>query len=110
MNFFEKLKQKANSIENNIQDKINFIKREMESCAHKRHFKISLIQTTSTLAIGHGRIGSVEFLIPDGVSPDIYRNRFIEELLKLGFTRSNITTDNEVFGDTTVFYNIHIDW
>lgn len=112
MNFFEQLKQKVDNIEHNIniQDKISFIKKEMESCAYKRGFTISLIQTTSTIVLGHGRIGRADFFVPDGLLPDIYRNKFIEELLKLGFDKSNIYTDEEVFAGTTVFYNIYIKW
>ena len=112
MNFFEQLKQKADNIEHgiNIQDKIRFIKKEMESYAHKRAFTISLIQTTSTMVIGRGQIGKVEFFIPNGLLPDVYRNMFIEELLKLGFDKSNIDTDEEIFSETTVFYNIYIKW
>ena len=112
MNFFEQLKRKADNIEHdiNIQDKISFIKKEMESCAHKRSFTISLISATSTMVCGHGRIGRADFFVPDGLSPDTYRNKFIEELLKLGFDKSNIHTDEETFAGTAVFYNIHIKW
>jgi hypothetical protein len=112
MTFFEQLKQKADNIEHNIniQDKINFIKKEMESCAHKRSFTISLVQTTSTIALGHGRIGRADFFVPKGLSPDIYRNIFIEELLKLGFDKSNMHMDEDIFAGSTVIYNIHIRW
>jgi hypothetical protein len=112
MNFFEQLKQKADNNEHNIniQDKISFIKKEMESCAHKRSFTISLIQTTSTIALEHGRIGKADFFVPEGISPTVYRNEFIKEFVKLGFDESDIKTDETQVDSKTVYYNIYLKW
>ena len=112
MNFFETLKETADSFKIDIKDEIDFLKTELKSCAHMRCFKIRLIQTTTTMAMGHGPGQScvANFFVPEGISPTVYRNEFIKEFVKLGFDELDIKTDETKVDSRTVFYNIYLKW
>lgn len=112
MNFFETLKETADSFKIDIKDEIEFLKTELKSQVHKRCFEICLIKTTTTMIIGHGHGKScvASFFVPEGISPTAYRNEFIKEFVKLGFDESYIKTDETEVNSRTVFYNIYLKW
>lgn len=112
MNFFETLKEMADSFKIDIKDEIDFLKTELESHVHMRCFRICLIKTTTTMAIGYGRGKScvASFFVPEGISPTVYRNEFIKEFVKLGFDESDIKTDETQVDSQTVYYNIYLKW
>ena len=113
MNFFETLKEMADSfkIDIDIKDEIDFLKTELKSNVHMRGFKICLIKTT-TIGIGCGLDKScvASFFVPEGISPTEYRNEFIKEFVNLGFNESNIKTDEAKVDSQTVHYNIYLKW
>ena len=112
MNFFEELKETADSFKIDIKDEIDFLKTELKSKVHMRCFKICLIKTTTTMVIGHvtDKSCSASFFVPEGISPTVYRNEFIKEFVKLGFNESDIKTDETEVDSRTVFYNIYLKW
>lgn len=112
MNFFETLKETADSFKIDIKKEIDFLKTELESHVHKRCFEIRLIKTTATMAIGgrHGNSCIASFFVPGGISPTVYRNEFIKEFVKLGFDESDIKIDETQVNSQTVSYNIYLKW
>ena len=88
-NFRQELAIKADEYEKNINivEKIENIKNQLEGYFYKREYIISLVKVTeSSVAIGHNNVGRTSIFVPYGVPPMYYRQLFINELQKLGFS------------------------
>ena len=110
MTFKEQLTNKANKYEENIPQKdIDFLKSEMKSCYHLRHFDIYLYDSHTTIAIGHGRLGSANFFIPRGANASRYCNKYIEALEDMGFDKTDIALEVESMPSCDT-YKLSITW
>lgn len=109
--FAEQLKLKADMFEINldIDDEIQEIKNKMNKFFHRREYIIDLYKPKCTMAIGGYCDTRSTFFIPSDVAPLHYRQLFIEELYKLGFTDDNIELDDR---DTATYhqYTIIVRW
>lgn len=89
ISFREELMLKADEYEKNIdiQKEIENIKRNLNEYYYKREYTISLIKVTKgSVAIGQNTQGRISLFIPQGIAPLHYRQLFINEFNKLGFT------------------------
>jgi hypothetical protein len=89
MSFREDLTFRADNYEKNIdiQKDIENIKKNLNEYYYKRKYTISLIKVIKgSVAIGQCTPGRIGLFIPYGVMPLHYRQLFINEFNKLGFT------------------------
>lgn len=89
LTFREELMLRADEYEKNIdiQEDIENIKRNLNEYYYKRKYTISLVKVTKgSVAIGQYNPGHISLFIPQGVAPLHYRQLFINEFNKLGFT------------------------
>ena len=85
----EKLTIKADEYNKNIDiaEHIKDIKCGLEGYFYKREYVVSLIKVTkSPVAMGHYSVARTNIFIPNGVAPLHYRQLFVNELQKLGFS------------------------
>lgn len=96
MTFAEKLKYRADMFEMdlNVHEEILSIKKNMEKHFTRREYIIDLYKAKCTMAIGGNCDMRSSFFIPRDVAPLHYRQLFIDELYKLGFTDDNIELDD----------------
>ena len=92
MTFKEQLSLKADGFDakTEVQKYIDLIKTRLEENYNSRIFTISLIKSHRTMAIGSQHSNYLETFIPRSIAPDYYRQLFITELEKLGFTKEDI--------------------
>lgn len=89
ISFREELMLRADEYEKNIdiQKDIEYIKNELNKCYYKRKYTISLVKVTKdTVAIGKYTEGRTSLFVPYGIAPLHYRQLFVNELQKLGFS------------------------
>lgn len=111
LNFKEKLTLEANNNATNIgiNKEIEHIKKKMKECVDCRSFIISLVKAHKTMAIGSSHPNVISLFIPKLVSPIHYRQLFVDELTKLGFTEECI----ELYikeTDLCDYYNVKLTW
>lgn len=111
MTFKDELSCKAFKFETNIdiEEKIDFIKQQLNDFYTKRKYTISLIVPRRTLAIGRCNTNYTSFFVPKAIKPEYYRNLFILEFKKLGFTDADIEL-KENFDFDCDFYDIILKW
>lgn len=111
MNFAEKLKFKADMYEMdlNVHQEMCNIKKNMEKHFNRREYVIDLYKAKCTMAIGGNCDMRSTFFVPSLVSPMHYRQLFIDELYKFGFTDDNIEL-NDVDYDSYHQYRITVRW
>ena len=111
MNFAEKLKYKADMFEMdlNVHAEVCDIQKNMEKNFSRREYIIDLYKAKCTMAIGGNCDMRSSFFVPKGVAPMHYRQLFIEELYKLGFTDDNIELDDRDMA-TYHLYKIIVRW
>ena len=93
ISFREELMLRADEYEKNIdiQEDIEKIKKNLNEYYYKREYSISLIKVTKgSVAIGQHTPGCICLFIPYGVAPLYYRQLFINEFNKLGFTEDSM--------------------
>lgn len=92
MTFKEQLSLRADGYEvkTEIQKYIDLIKTRLEEDYSYRIFTISLIKPHDTMAIGRRYGNYFETFIPHSIVPNHYRQLFITELEKLGFTEEDM--------------------
>ena len=89
ISFKEELMLRADEYEKNIdiQEDIENIKKNLNEYYYKRSYTISLIKVTKgSVAIGQHTPSRICLFIPQSVAPLHYRQLFINEFSKLGFT------------------------
>lgn len=111
MNLAEKLKFKADMFELtlNVHNEMSSVEKKMEEHFDKREYTVELIKTKTTMAIGGNCSNFSHFFVPYGVSPTHYRQLFIDELYKLGFTDDDIELD-EFDCRSYTSYKIIVRW
>ena len=112
MTFREKLTEKADSLEIDISEHIEKIKKQMEQEVETRCFTISLLRAkTDSLAIGRNSNCCYQIFIPRHIDESIYMSKFTDAFSKLGFSISGGTMNLSVTG-TVCFdsYNIMLRW
>lgn len=112
INFREELRLRADEYEKHmdIQKDIENIKKNLNEYYYKREYTISLVKVVKgSVAIGQYTPGCISLFIPQGVAPLHYRQLFINEFNKLGFTEDYIELwekEHRNFYD----YNITLKW
>ena len=111
MTFAEKLKYRADMFEMdlNVHEEILNIKKNMEKYFNCREYIIDLYKAKCTMAIGGNCDRRSTFFIPRDVAPLHYRQLFIDELYKLGFTDDSIELDDNDY-DRYHQYRITVRW
>jgi hypothetical protein len=92
-----------------VHKEVAYIEERMEEYFDKRKYTIELIKTKTTMAIGGNCTNFSHFFVPHGISPAHYRQLFIDELYKLGFTDDNIELD-EFDCRSYTSYKIIVRW
>lgn len=115
MTFKEKLveqAERANVSEINIEKEIGIIKAKMAERAEEREFTISLIKSTSNqpIFIGRDRVGCFSTFVPKKCAPHLYRGKFVDALLDLGFEEKDITFEEDTSFSEFHSYDIKITW
>ena len=111
MTFKEQLTAQADNFERSIEidQEIRYIKSRMRECWASRAFTINLIVPSGSMAIGNASLNFHSLFVPKLVSPMHYRQLFVEELYKLGFTDDEI----ELYDIETAHahtYSIKVVW
>lgn len=111
MTFAEKLKYRADMFEMdlNVHEEVIAIKKNMEKHFNRREYIIDLYVARCTMAIGGNCDMRSTFFVPRDVAPIHYRQLFIDELYKLGFTEDNIELDDNDYGRYHQ-YKITVRW
>lgn len=111
MNLAEKLKFKADMFELdlNVHKEMSSIEKKMEEYFDKREYTIELIKAKTNMAIGGNCTNFSYFFVPCRISPAHYRQLFMDELYKLGFTDDNIELDEFDCRSHTA-YKIIVRW
>lgn len=111
MTFAEKLKYKADMFEMdlNVHKEMCTIEKNMEKHFNRREYIIDLYKAKCTMAVGGYRDAYSDFFVPSGVPSLYYRQLFIDELYKLGFTDDNIELDDTDY-DRYHKYRITVRW
>lgn len=112
ISFREELMIRADEYEKNIdiQEDIEKIKRNLDAYYYKRKYTISLVKVTNgPVAIGQCNPGHISLFIPDGIAPLYYRQLFINEFNKLGFTEDCMELCNQEYRNFYE-YNIVLKW
>lgn len=109
MTFKEQLIAKAEQLD--IQDDVNYIKKQMEVYFDRRQFSVNfIVPNNSGFAIGGGEQGNyTDFFVPKNYSPESYRQVFVDAFKELGFTDNDITLE-EQFNHLYGSYNIILRW
>ena len=111
MTFKEQLTAQADNFERSvdINEEITYIKGRMRECWASRAFNINLIVTYGSIAIGNASHKFKYLFVPKQVSPMHYRQLFVVELKKLGFSEDEIELyDIETAHSHT--YSIKVVW
>lgn len=109
--FAEQLKLKADmfEIDLDIDDEIQEIKNKMNKFFHRREYIIDLYKPKGAMAIGGYCDTRSAFFIPKDIAPLHYRQLFIDELYKLGFTDNDLElSDKDTY--TCHAYRIIVRW
>lgn len=94
MTFKEQLSLKAAKI--SIKDDIEYIKKKMEDFYARREFTVNLIRPkVNHIAIGGASSNFTQLFIPREVSPQVYRQVFVEAFKELGFTDDDIILEKK---------------
>ncbi len=113
LKFREELTLEAdnNAANTGVYKEIELIKSKMKACVDCRNFTISLIEAHRTMAIGMGTSHSnvISLFVPKLTSPLHYRQLFIDELTKLGFTEECMELYIQET-DLCDYYNIKLTW
>ena len=112
ISFRENLSLRTDEYEKNIdiQKEIENIKRNLNEYYYKREYTISLIKVTKgSVAIGQHTSGGISLFIPYGVAPLHYRQLFINEFNKLGFTEDYMELSEKECRNFYE-YNIVLKW
>ena len=111
LNFREELTLEADNNATNIgiNKEIEHIKKKMKECVDCRSFTISLVKAHKTMAIGTYFPKVISLFIPKLTSPLHYRQLFIDELTKLGFTEECMELYTQET-DLCDYYNIKLTW
>ena len=112
MDFKKFLTHKAEEYKNklNIDKEIFGIKKEMEKNFELRRYTIELWKILKgTIALGKYNVGKTAFFIPCGIDPEKYRQMFVEEFKKLGFSDNDIELSN-IGDDDFIIYEIELKW
>lgn len=111
MNFVEKLKYKADMFELdlNVHKEMCSVEKKMEAYFDKREYTIELVKAKTNMTIGGNCTNFSYFFIPDRVSPMHYRQLFLDELYKLGFTDGDVELD-EFDCKSYTAYKIIVRW
>ena len=111
LTFKEELTLEAdnNAIDIDISEHIREIKKSLKNCVDDRSYIISLIKYHDSLCIGTNCRNITILSIPHLVSPLHYRQLFINELIKLGFTEECMELSVREY-DTHDAYDIKLTW
>ncbi len=110
-NFKEELTLEAEQIASNIDisEDMKRIKEKMKEYVECRKYTVLLIKPHDTMAVGGGCSNITQLFIPPFVSPLHYRQLFVEEFKKLGFTDD----DMQLYVKETTYsdcYYIELEW
>ena len=92
-----------------ISEEIRYIKLRLKESVTNRVFYIHLIVAYDTMAIGGHSSNIYDIFVPKGIAPESYRQLFVDELKKLGFTDEDIELSfsrNKIFDS----YDIKLKW
>lgn len=113
LTFREELTLEADNNASNIDisEDIENIKKKIKEAVDYRSFTVCLVKVKPhrSVAIGGYRPTQTEIFIPKLVSPQHYRQMFINEFSKLGFTEENVELDIKDY-DSCEYYNIKLTW
>ena len=109
--FKEELTLEAEQFASNIDisEDIECIKKKMKEYVGCRQYTVDLIKANDTMTIGGGCSNITQVFIPPLVSPLHYRQLFVEEFKKLGFTDD----DMQLYVKETTYsdcYYIELEW
>lgn len=105
------LEAEANASKIDISEDIERIKKKMKEAVDYRNFTVCLVKVKPyrTVAIGGYRPTQIEIFIPNLIPPQYYRQLFINEFTKLGFTEECIELEVKGFNSCD-YYNIKLTW
>ena len=111
LTFKEELTLEAdnNAIDIDISEHIREIKKRMKNCVDCRSYTIALNKINTQVCIGTNCRNITILSIPHLVSPLHYRQLFINELIKLGFTEECMELSVREY-DTHDAYDIKLTW
>ena len=111
LTFREELTLEADNNASNIgiNKEIEHIKKKIKECVDCRNFTISLNKINTQVCIGTNCRNITILSIPHLVSPLHYRQLFINELIKLGFTEECMKLSVREY-DTHDVYDIKLTW
>jgi hypothetical protein len=113
LTFREELTLEADNNASNIDigEDIENIKKKIKEAVDHRNFTVCLVQVKphKTVAIGGYRPTQTEIFIPNFIAPLHYRQLFINEFTKLGFTEENVELDIKDY-NSCKYYNIKLTW
>jgi hypothetical protein len=110
--FREELMLRADEYEKNIniQKDIENIKKNLNEYYYSREYTISLIKVIKgSVAIGQCTPGHISLFVPCGVAPLHYKQLFINEFNKLGFTEDCMELWEQEYKNFYE-YNIVLKW
>jgi hypothetical protein len=103
------LEADKNVVNIDISKDIKHIKNKMKEYVECRSFTVHLIKARSAVAVSEYCPNIVNLFIPNLVSPLHYRQLFIDEFTKLGFTEECIELSISEY-DTFDYYDIKLTW
>lgn len=112
ISFREELMLRADEDEKNIdiQEDIENIKKNLNEYYYKRKYTISLVRVIEdSVVIGQSTPGRICLFIPRNIEPLRYRQLFINEFNKLGFTEDYMELWEQTYRNHCE-YNIVLKW
>ena len=110
MNLKQHLIEKATIEELNIYDKICEITDHMNEHATSHEYKITFIKSDSSIVTGasldNPRYG---VLVPKSITPEAYRQLFIDRFREMGFDNEDIELTSGV-NESYTYYNMILRW
>lgn len=103
------LEADKNVVNIDISKEIEHIKNKMKECVECRSFTVHLIEARSAVVVGSHYPNVANFFIPNLVSPLHYRQLFVDEFTKLGFTEECMELSISEY-DTFDYYDIKLTW
>ncbi len=103
------LEADINASKFDISKDIEHIKNEMKKHVNDRVYTVSLIKPHQSMAIGKYSPNHIDLFIPKNVTPEDYRQQFVKEFKKLGFTDIDIEL---YLQESSIcdYYNIKLSW
>lgn len=94
-----------------VDDKMKFIKEQIKEQFLARSFTVCLVHnhSGSMMAIGSAGGNCSEFFVPKCMEPELYRDLYVDEFKKLGFTDRDIELSSSHNSDYDTYY-IRVCW